>query len=175
MTAIYAVARFMALILIGALLSCAPAGYHYGSWSDGPQAAFALSANAQAQGFHYDNGEPVQPTKTSENSQLGSAINKYCATAAPVACSLYVRKIGRCPALGANAYSILAYERKMRQSGATPKQAMELAINTFERSPQIAYDDIEHIAALAADFPDTQSPDVFRDKILNRCIDAAAN
>ena len=77
--------------------------------------------------------------------------------------------------MAANAYSILVYERKMKQAGATPKQAMELAVHTFEKSAQINPDDIEEIAALATDIPDAQFPEIFRDKILKRCIDAAVD
>jgi hypothetical protein len=59
----------------------------------------------------------------------------------------------------------------MKQHGATPRQAAELAVQT--RSA-ISADDRVYIAAEAARFPDTEQPDVFRDKILKQCIDAAA-
>jgi hypothetical protein len=159
------------LILISGMQSCAPAGSHYGSWTDGPQAAFTLSSNAQAQGFT-ENGQPVQPS--SNSSPASSAIRKYCATAAPLACSLYVGKVGKCPQLAANAYSILMYERRMKQGGVTAHQAAELAVRTFEKGAQVNLDDLDYVASEAASVPDGQPPELFRDEFMQQCIDAAA-
>ena len=107
------------------------------------------------------------------------AKKKYCATHNAVACNLYVSKITKCPALATNAYAIILYELKMREHGVTARQAADLAVQSWERNAAVPMnpDDLDYIAGEAANIIATSgliSPDAFRDKILKRCIDAAA-
>ena len=153
---------------------CAPAGYHYGSWVDGPVAAFTLSQNSPPTGFTQGNGQPVRPTQY--ESPISAAIKKYCATATSLACSLYTGKVVKCQDAATIAYSILLYERSALANGATPRQAVELTVRTMSRStPMIHPDDLIAITKRAQNVPTTMTPESFQAEILSECIDAVSD
>jgi len=122
------------------------------------------------------NSMPPRAVKPVRMDTLAAdAIRKYCATAAALACSLYVGKVSKCPPLAAQGYSILVYERIMKQHGATPHQAAELAVRSAERSlTQLNPDDLDFIAEAATSVPDTEPPEQFQEILLKQCIDVAA-
>jgi hypothetical protein len=98
------------------------------------------------------------------------AIRRFCATATPLACSLYVSQATRCEIYGSNGYTILLSERAMISAGATPVQAAELAIDSHVKVAAGALDDLVSVAQRALTLPDEETPGSFRDNLLQECL-----
>lgn len=234
----------LALFLGGIAGACAPAGMHYGTWAEGPVAAFTLKSNDTCQraemrsagavswlnskvgkrdgparrviaiedlrgetgsggssiscqgalvmegglreigtvSFH-DPGDGAAMNvswesdvakATRQDSPEKRAIQKYCAAATPIACSLYVRKVSACPSLGSAAYSMLLYQRQMQTTGATRDQAAELSVDAMRNGNlPISAKDLVAIAERAKHLSGGILPQEFRAEIISECLTSA--
>ena len=103
------------------------------------------------------------------------ALKKYCATATPQGCALYVRKLSACRPLASEAYSILATQRLWRSKGSSPAEAAELSIDAIANgNPTSSGTDLAIIVKRAAALPTAVPLQQFSDSILNECITNAS-
>ena len=106
---------------------------------------------------------------------VSDAIKNYCAKTTSVGCSLFVSKVSRCPNLAANGYSFIEHTRTAQiKMGATPKQALELAVQVFDRNGQLQPEDVRWLAEQSLKVSGTEPPEKFRDLVLEQCIAVAA-
>jgi len=98
-------------------------------------------------------------------AQMCAAIQKFCATATPMACSLFENDAFACEGSSAHAIPALDTVRLWKRNGSTPGQAAELAsragINPF-------------LAGRAASVPDNVTPQDFHTQVLAECLSTAA-
>jgi hypothetical protein len=125
---------------------------------------------------------PVQVNWESEaakakrlDSPEKGAITKFCATATPRGCALYVRKISGCRPLASTAYSVLATQRLWRSKGSSPEEAAQLSIDAIasgnvSASPR----DLAVIVKRAQGTNGTTPLQEFSEQILNECTVSAS-